>query len=308
MTFLQERKNGVGGSDVAAIIGISKWATPLDIFERKTGRAPEQEETPAMYWGTTLEAVVADEFAKRTGWKVERCETIRREWRIANLDRVVTLPDGSKAVLECKTANAYSDMAYGESQEEGILLGIKLEPAIIPDYYQTQVQWYLHLTGYQKAYLAVLIGGQDYRIFEIARDDDLIQKLDEACEDFWVNHVLKDIPPEPICASDAERLYAGKQKEQDPLDEADNEAATLIAEYTTAQLQSRALDKQMEAIKEKLIGILGDRKGLAIAGKKAVSFVISEYNKFNSAKFKKEHADLYEQYQEPTTRSLFRVY
>ena len=304
--FLAERKTGIGGSDVAAVIGISRWKTPLEVWEEKTGRANPTEESPAMYWGTMLEAVVADEFAKRTGFKVERCEMLRDEWRIANLDRVVIEPNGTKVLLECKTANAYADLAWGESQELEIVNKQAMPTAIIPDYYTTQVQWYLGVTGFPYAYVAVLIGGQDFRIYRIESDNELIDLLVERCRQFWFGNVIRDIPPEPITAADSEKLYAGKQVEEIP--EADSETALMISNLINIKLQTRDLDKQASALKEKIIAALKDKTGFAIGGKKACSFVISKYDAFDTKRFAAEHPDLYQEYKTPTTRSVFRTY
>ena len=70
--FLARRKAGLGGSDIAAIVGISPWSTPRDIYLDKKGLAAPEQETDAMYWGTTLEDIVAREYSKRTGRKIER--------------------------------------------------------------------------------------------------------------------------------------------------------------------------------------------------------------------------------------------
>ena len=105
--WLAERRKGIGGSDAAAIVGLSKWATPFTIYMDKLGLLPEKEETEAMRQGRDLEEYVACRFAEQTGKQVQRCNYMIRNceypWAIADIDgRVVR----ENAGLECKTTSA----------------------------------------------------------------------------------------------------------------------------------------------------------------------------------------------------------
>ena len=102
--WLKERQKGVGGSDVAAILGLSPWRTPYDVYLDKIGEAPKELTSQAAHFGTKLEATIADEFSERTGIKCTMQESMYRNpsahWEIANIDRYA----GQGAILECKTA------------------------------------------------------------------------------------------------------------------------------------------------------------------------------------------------------------
>ena len=108
--WLSIRRKGIGGSDAAKVLGLSKWGGPLTVFLDKTGRLPMEDDEPseAAYWGTTLEDVVAREFSKRTGLRVQRRNAMFHHpdhpWMIANVDRVIV---GSNRGLECKTVSAF---------------------------------------------------------------------------------------------------------------------------------------------------------------------------------------------------------
>lgn len=175
-TWLESRRLGVGGSDVAAILGLSKYKSPYQLWLDKTGRSDLEDSTiePA-YWGNMLEDIVAKEYAKRNGVKIQRVNaTIRNpehEWMIANIDRAIVNPDisgnvrikGGKLttdrILECKTANQYLAKLWGDEQSEQV-----------PDYYLTQVQWYMGNTGASMCGLGVLIGGQKFRSYQVQFD------------------------------------------------------------------------------------------------------------------------------------------
>ena len=94
---------------MATIACLSKWKSQVQVFLEKT-QAIEQEDvqSEAAYFGNVLEEVVAQEFAKRTGLKVQRRNAILQHpeypWMLANVDRLIV---GERIGLECKTASEY---------------------------------------------------------------------------------------------------------------------------------------------------------------------------------------------------------
>lgn len=88
LEWLKNRQTGIGGSDVAAILGLSRYKSPLDVYNDKIGEISESEQTQAAYWGTQLEDIVAKEFQKRTGMKVQKVNSqlSRDGWMHANID------------------------------------------------------------------------------------------------------------------------------------------------------------------------------------------------------------------------------
>jgi putative phage-type endonuclease len=183
--WLHARKAGIGGSDAAAACGLSPWKSPIELWLEKTGTVEkEDEESEVMYWGTTLESVVCNEFAKRTGLEVLEPVEIRVHpeypWMIANLDRVIIDENENYGVLEAKTANAFT-LAEWQAGE-------------IPIQYQLQMAHYLAVTGYSFGYFACLVGGQHYFIHRVDRDDALIESLIKLESDFW-SGVVNNVPP-----------------------------------------------------------------------------------------------------------------
>ena len=157
--WLQVRTRGIGGSDIAAIAGVSPWATPLSVYLDKIGEAPEQEETEAMRWGTILEPIIAKEYARRhPDYQVRRVNAILQHPHIpfflANVDREIRKAGAQPGILEIKTTSAWMSGYWREDA---------------PDWVTCQLQWYLGVTGYTWGAVAVLIGGQEYREIEMAR-------------------------------------------------------------------------------------------------------------------------------------------
>ena len=188
--FLQDRMTGIGGSDVAAILGLSKWRTPYRVWEEKTGRKKAEDGKELFHFGNVLEQVVADEFSARRGVKVQRRNQMFRSEKhpelVANIDRYIV----GGGVLECKTADKFTRHLWGDSASDDV-----------PEYYLTQVQHYMNVTGWHEGYLAVLIGGNEYRDYEIPYDAELAEYCAARCSEFWNNYVVKDVPP-PLTASD----------------------------------------------------------------------------------------------------------
>lgn len=93
LSWLEARKSGIGGSDVAAVLGMSPWRSPMDVWLEKTGRSEPVEENDAMYWGKKLEALVADRYCEETGNEVRRVKSILRSREypmlLGNIDRAI---------------------------------------------------------------------------------------------------------------------------------------------------------------------------------------------------------------------------
>lgn len=170
--WLAVRRGGIGSSDAAAAVGLSPYKSPLELWLEKTGRkeGPDLSQSEAVFWGATLEAIIANVYANRTGNKVRRVNAVLQHpehpFMLANLDRAV----GSEGVLEVKTAGGHSAQFW----EDGV-----------PEHYQCQVIHQLAVTGKAWADVAVLIGGQDFRIYRIERDESQIADLIARESVFW---------------------------------------------------------------------------------------------------------------------------
>ncbi len=163
------RAGGIGGSDVAAILGLSKWTSAYSLWCKKSGLVPDDfSDNEAMEWGRLLEPVVFGKFAaSHSSWGLATTGTWAhkdRLWQVCNPDGLITFEDGSQGILEIKTARYEDDWIVPAEGVVGAAAGV-------PDYYRTQVQYYLNCFGFDKAYVAVLFSGSKYREFLIPADD-----------------------------------------------------------------------------------------------------------------------------------------
>ena len=181
--WLEDRRKGIGGSDVATILGLNKYKSVYQLWLEKTGQVEvTSAQSEAAYWGNTLEEVVAEEFSKRTGKKVRRRNRVFEHSKYpflrANIDRDIV---GENAVLECKTANQFLANEWDDDE--------------IPIQYICQVQHYMNVLNLDYVYFAVLIGGQKFVWKKMERDQELIDMITEKLVAFWTENVEKGIEP-----------------------------------------------------------------------------------------------------------------
>lgn len=294
--FLTTRRQGIGGSDIAAILGLSQFKTALDVYLSKTTDQPEQQ-GEHLYWGHALENPIIDRFVRDTGANVIKQPEMRRhpqhQWAIANADALITNGDTIEAILEIKTSSAFKSREWGADDTDEV-----------PIEYIAQVQWYMWIYDVQEAYLAALIGGNQYRQYHITRDDELIAILAEKAQAFWQNHVIPRIPPEPQDGADAQKLYP---HDNGDTAEADSDTLTAYAELRELKAQEKELKAQIAA-KEDLLKIkIGNYSAMQANGNTLFTWKAQSSNRFDSSAFKNAHPDLYQQYTKTSETRVLRL-
>ena len=182
--WLNLRKTGIGGSDAGAICGVSLYTSAMSVYQDKISDNDAEVDNEAMRQGRDLEDYVAQRFMEATGLKVRRSNYMYRSveypWMIADVDRLIV---GEDAGLECKTASAYSSDKWKDGE--------------IPPYYLIQCYHYMAVTGKRSWYIAVAILGKEFKYAKIEWDDELIQNLIKIETDFWNNHIVPRVMPDP---------------------------------------------------------------------------------------------------------------
>lgn len=292
--WLELRRKGIGGSDASAILGINPWSSAMDVWLEKTGEFEgENNDNEKMYWGNVLEDIVAKEFSIRTGLRVRRRNAMLKHkeypFMLANVDRLII---GQKAGLECKTAGQYSadDWAMG-----------------IPEHYKAQVQHYMAVTGYDTWYVAVLIGGQEFKHFKITRDEQFIKELIKAEVDFW-NKVQTKTPP-PLDGSEAsgevlKRLYP--EAERGTEKELPHEAYELILKHDQACEEEKKIKLIKDEAANKIKNMLGTAEKGFIHDKK-ISWTNVSSKRFDSKKLQIEQPEIYDQYVNESSYRRFSI-
>ena len=237
--WLAQRRKTIGGSDAAAIVGLSRYSTPYTIFMDKTGRLPDKPDTEAMRLGRDLEDYVAKRWQEATGKKVRRLQAMLYNpmypFAHADVDRMVI---GEDAGLECKTTSTL-DMKQFHGVE-------------FPEKYYAQCVHYMAVTGAKRWYLAVLVFGRGFFEFTLERDQAEIDALMTAEGGFWRDYVERDTPPPPDgsqATTDAlQVVYADSRDEERDLFGRE----TMLDEYMQLKRQKRAIEDRMGEIENAL--------------------------------------------------------
>ena len=294
--WLEYRKQGIGGSDASVVCGINRYKSLVELWMEKTNQLSAQEAGEAAYWGTQLEPFVRAEFTKRTGIEVNLANYILQSeehpFMLANLDGICEVPDVGTCIFEAKTASAYK---AGEWEDT------------IPDEYQLQIQHYMAVTGYQGAYIAVLIGGNSFKWKFVERDEELISMLIELEADFW-NHVQDRTPP-PLDGSDASKKFLSERfPSSRPLSHIalPDTAAALLEQYDEACEELEAVTERKQKAENLLKEMMGDNE-IGTTGDRIVTWKSVSQERLDSKTLKAEHPTLYKKYANKSSYRRFTI-
>lgn len=276
--WLELRRHSIGGSDAAAIIGLSKWASPYTVWADKTGRLPDKPDTEAMRQGRDLEEYVAQRFSEATGKRVKRCNAILYNPAYphshADVDRMIV---GENAGLECKTTSTLDVKQFR---------GVEF-----PEKYYAQCVHYMAITGADRWYLAVLVLGKEFHVYTLERDEAEIRALMDAETAFWEQYVETDTPPAADGAestTDAIRtIYSDSSQSICILFGRE----TLLEEYMALKSQSKALDARIAEIQNTIMEDMQDAER-GECGAYTVIWKAQERETFQRKEFEKAHPEI----------------
>lgn len=242
--WLEWRRKGIGGSDAASICGMSRYNSPLGVYLDKLGEIPPLEDNPRMKAGRILEPVIADWFAEETGYKVMKRNAIfqhkKHPFMLANIDRWIP---GYNAGLEIKNTSEYC-----KDEWAGVTA---------PTEYILQSNHYMAVTGAERWFIAVLIGGWDFQWRVIERDENLIKNLITIESEFWHSNVLAKIPPSFSHQDSGYLKEKYKDSAKDSSIDLPVEAHSIIESLREADADMDAAKRRKETAKNQIIGIMG---------------------------------------------------
>ena len=263
------RPLGLGGTDIGAILGLSPYKTPLELWsELVSGEQPASRDLIHLRFGQHAESFIASEYERATDlFTAEHSPTLfhkKHGFMFGHVDRfVLETPDTPVVVdgtitadklLECKTSSAFSKNDWGESGTDQV-----------PPHYLVQCAWYMAITECQSADLAVLIGNSDFRVYTIERDMELEGLILSHAQHFWHEHVLGKKPPEPISVQDASILFPKEAPNSSVL--ANEEILQSITAYRQACTQSQTLSEECEKLKLEILNYMGHAEKLTLGSK-----------------------------------------
>ena len=275
------REDGIGASEVAAILGLSPWETPFSLYLKKTHQVPPTEENDAMRRGHYLEDAVVQWWMHETGEQVIKASAAdiiyvhpEHPYMRVTPDRVVK---GRKKILEVKS----TAIQMGET---------------IPDYYLAQVTYQMYVTGIHQAELIYIQGGLTFGRFIVEYDEEFANLIAERVTEFWNENVLGGKEPDAIAVSDL-AVKVPKSTPEKSI-EADEQALDQINVLREKKAMYDALGDEIAELTDSLKMYMTDSEALLDGEGNVLCTWKSSKDKtsFDSKAFAAENPDLYDKY------------
>ena len=281
--YLEERRKGIGGSDIAAILGLSPWKTAYQVYQEKRKEVDDWKGNEATDWGKRLEPVLRQWYSDTTGRVVRMPEKIichgKYPYMLASLDGFTD----DRRIVEIKTARHGKGWGQPGTNE-------------IPDYYALQCQHYMVVTGFEVTDVPVSIGGGSPELYEVPADREVQEMILDAAADFW-RRVEAGDPPEPVSYADVVSRYgASRGAGAVYADEAD---IANVASLRDVRQRIAELEAFEDDLKAGLIKKIGDSHDVMVDadGRALVTYKLGRpASRFDSKTFEKEHPELYKSY------------
>ena len=294
--WLEERRKGIGGSDCAAVMGLSPWKTKYQLYQEKRGEVKDWEGNAQATWGLRMEPALRQFYSDVSGRQVRLPEKImfnkQYPFMLASLDGYTD----DNRVVELKTARSNHGWGVPGTAE-------------VPDAYALQTQHYLIVTGFDVADIVVSIAGGSPEIYEVPVNKEIQSMIIEAEDEFW-QRVIDGNPPEPVTFSDAVARFGKVSAAGDiPATDIDRQR---VMELRTVREKLAELGAQEEYLKGKLIISMGE-KGDTLITPEGVPLVTYRIAKgrvtIDTKALQKEQPEVYAKYQrigEPSRKFLLK--
>lgn len=297
------RAEGIGGSDIAALVGLSRYASPTSLYYEKTGQLPDdREDSERLRIGRRMEPVLADEFHDRTGLFCMASQSLwaHKDWAVARC----TL-DGLG--YEGDDIDERSPLGTIEFKTDGRFAW----PEGIPANIRAQCVWQMGVTGLPMSWLVVMFAGFRIQVYEIPFDDDAHKDwafmLSTAAE-FWRHVETGDPPP----YDDHEQTTRALEQihEPDPTREldADDYSRDLVDRLRRAKATTKAAKATEDAMSNELRATLGDYCDLVDSGRVIASWRPQTAGRVDIAELRKNYPDLVDVYTTETQSRVLRLH
>jgi len=282
------RKKGLGGSDAAAVCGMSKWKTPLDVYKDKISDDVSGEMTNDQLMGTLFEPVLINYYEKVTGNKVEKVGMTSKDFMIANIDGYVK---SENKILEIKTAR-FNDGWGEEGTDE------------IPDEYLFQVAHYCHVLDVDNVDIGVLFMGKDFKIYRYKRNKNLESKLVAKEAYFWNEHVKALKAPAPSNYDEIKNYW---KSELNKGVQATPSVMNAVTELKTIKAYAKELEKREKELKKQVMEFMKDADTLVNGDDKIITWKSSVRNSIDTTALKAANPELVKQFTKQTESRTFLI-
>ena len=320
--WLEYRRHGIGGSDAAAIFGVSPFKTARDLYYDKLKIASFEDDNANWVQkevGHLLEDLVAKIFQEKTGYRVYQIKKMfyhpLHSFMLADVDYFIELPSGKTAILEIKTTNY-------NARDNWWMDGVEC----VPVYYELQGRHYMCVMNLDEVYFCCLYGNNENEVIirHITRDTEYEDELIALEGDFWQNHVGRHIPPPYVEDGDliieSARRHFGPADQGLPAVELAASHGIGIERYLELQQQKsecsaqlKQIESEMKRLQGRIIAEMG--KGCTATCQRGGTSYDITYNpvrktgvsKENLVRLEAQHPDIYREYVTVSESRRFNV-
>ena len=294
-----DRRTYIGSSDAAAILGVSPWRTALDVYLDKTsGPEPITPDKAAIFKrGHRLEPYILDMLEDEHGINLLRFEGGTRSRR--HLDKELSFlaaeldaetDDGRN--VEAKSANFYGKGSWGEQYSDDV-----------PIYYNAQAQHGMMVRGSQETIFPVLIGVDDFRLYNVKRDEEVITYLRQAEIEMWDRIQRLDAPPAKT-VSDIERLFPW---DHGSVVQASVEIRDAYLELKDLKKRLKLLETDADDMAAQIKVFMGEHQVLQFGADKLLTWKSQSADRFNIDQFRATHPAIAKKYTKTSTSRVLRL-
>lgn len=292
--WLRARQQGIGGSDVGAIMGLSPFAGPFDVYASKVEPIVGDEEAaagPLARLGQLLEDGISLAYAEQYGATIEKPTHLYGSsadpWRIASPDRWTD--HRGRGVLEVKQGHSAAKYESG-----------------LPDYIELQCLHYIDVLDVDYCDVVVLMHGRDLLNFTVERDDETLAAMRDIEAEFWQRVVDRDPPrPDALATDTIKRLY--RRPEKDASVELSSDMRDVVREYVAAKAEERRIKDRVAGLGNVLRAAVGDAEVGVIDGETAYTWTASYPETPDLDALEADHPGLLDQYLRPTLRRTLNM-
>ena len=273
------RRNGIGSSDLAAIMGLSPWRTPYDVYLDKTGVLEDQESNPAMEAGNRFEDGVLD-YAEDILGELKRNQTkpVSGTPIVVNTDAVVC---NGLVPVEAKTVGLFHHTSefWGDEGTDQV-----------PD--RVIIQSHAHMMAWDKdiCHVPAFIGGTGFKMFAVRRDHRIVKAIIEDSLKFW-ECVTGLTPPEGSTAT----LQVVKRVRRKP-EHVANVDPELVSKWLEAKEAEKEAEAQAKEAQAALLTALGEAEAGMCGELGAVTYLQQTRRGIDTAALKADHPEIYHKY------------
>lgn len=316
-SWLEWRRGGIGGSDIAAIVGLSPWASKYSVWVDKLGLVPATPENDAQSHGRYAEHAIKAWFEDTQGLHVigeqRWCSHASLPWARCTPDGFLTEGNINVTTFGDPVAVYMRDDGTTCSADPVGLVEFKVSDFKrwddgIPDHYQAQAQWQMFVTGLSVVVFAVM-HGKRFERYDLERDDDDIAYLRDAAEAFWHDHVVTGQAP----ATDGSNAttyalnHRWRPERHDDAVDLDKQQIMVIEELRYSRSERIWWEQREETLTNQVKELLGEHTVGRVDGKDAVTWRPSQTNRIDTKALRAAHPDIAKQFTKTTDTRPFLV-